>query len=92
MHIFSSTVPRDVVVFEKPAFHPPLLQEQNDDGTITTKPDEGSPSVVIMTVLALLSLFAFHCTWITSSAYSSPSIVLATNGPGGYVILSRDLT
>jgi len=71
------------VIMERYLAKPPPITEQNDDGTITTKPDEGSPSVVIMTVLALLSLFAFHCTWITSSAYSSPSIVLATNGPGG---------
>lgn len=64
--------------------HTPIhFQEQNDDGTIVTKQDEGSPSIVIMTLLALLSLFAFHCTWITSSAYSSPSIVLSTGGGGG---------
>lgn len=30
-----------------------------------------------------LSLFVLHCTWVTSSAYSSPSVVLASRGPDG---------
>ena len=28
---------------------------------------------------------AVHCTWVTSSAYSSPSVVLASQNPDGYV-------
>ena len=31
----------------------------------------------------LLVLFAVHCTWVTSNAYSSPSIVLATYSESG---------
>jgi len=61
----------------------PVSQTQNNDGTVTAPGEESTPSVIIMTLIALLSLYSFHCTWITSSAYSSPSIVLATNGPGG---------
>nr|XP_010940347.1 dolichyl-diphosphooligosaccharide--protein glycosyltransferase subunit STT3B isoform X2 [Elaeis guineensis] len=35
----------------------------------------------------LLSRYAIHCTWVTSEAYSSPSIVLAARGAhGGRVI------
>lgn len=34
-------------------------------------------SVVILAILMLLMMFAVHCTWVTSNAYSSPSIVLA---------------
>ncbi|XP_020581762.1 LOW QUALITY PROTEIN: dolichyl-diphosphooligosaccharide--protein glycosyltransferase subunit STT3B [Phalaenopsis equestris] len=35
----------------------------------------------------LLSRYAIHCTWVTSEAYSSPSIVLAARGShGGRVI------
>lgn len=41
-------------------------------------------------VLGLLALFlisyVFHCTWVTSEAYSSPSIVLAARSGGGRVI------
>jgi len=34
-------------------------------------------SIVVVAILMLLMLFAVHCTWVTSNAYSSPSIVLA---------------
>merc|ERR1711953_1199427 len=35
-------------------------------------------SIVVVAVLMLLMMFAVHCTWVTSNAYSSPSIVLAS--------------
>lgn len=35
-------------------------------------------SAVIVVSMILLMLFAVHCTWVTSNAYSSPSIVLST--------------
>ena len=31
-------------------------------------------SIVVVAVLMLLMMFAVHCTWVTSNAYSSPSI------------------
>merc|ERR1712115_639671 len=40
-------------------------------------------SIVIVTVLMILMMFAVHCTWVTSNAYSSPSIVLASYRPDG---------
>ncbi|XP_076455987.1 dolichyl-diphosphooligosaccharide--protein glycosyltransferase subunit STT3B-like [Babylonia areolata] len=40
-------------------------------------------SIIIIALLMMLMLFAVHCTWVTSSAYSSPSIVLASYGQGG---------
>lgn len=30
-----------------------------------------------------LAMFCLHCTWVTSTAYSSPSVVLASRGPDG---------
>jgi hypothetical protein len=45
-------------------------------------------SIIIIALLMMLMLFAVHCTWVTSSAYSSPSIVLASYGQGGYVSAS----
>ena len=38
------------------------------------------PGAVTVTMVAtmLLLLFAVHSTWVTSSAYSSPSVVLAS--------------
>merc|ERR1719450_1775800 len=44
-------------------------------------------SIVVVAVLMLLMMFAVHCTWVTSNAYSSPSIVLAPYRPDG----SRDI-
>merc|ERR1719323_1534123 len=45
-------------------------------------------SIVIVAVLMMLMMFAVHCTWVTSNAYSSPSIVLASyRPPGGRNIL-----
>ena len=39
-------------------------------------------SVVAMITVYLL-LFVLHCTWVTSNAYSSPSVVLASRLPDG---------
>ncbi|KAG8223963.1 hypothetical protein J437_LFUL005576 [Ladona fulva] len=40
-------------------------------------------SIVIVALLMLLMMFAVHCTWVTSNAYSSPSIVLASYAQDG---------
>lgn len=40
-------------------------------------------SIVVVALLMVLMLFAVHCTWVTSNAYSSPSIVLASYGHDG---------
>lgn len=40
-------------------------------------------NIVFFLVCILLILFVMHSTWITSNAYSSPSIVLATYGQDG---------
>ncbi|KAI3922890.1 hypothetical protein MKW98_007021 [Papaver atlanticum] len=38
----------------------------------------------------LLSRYALHCTWVTSEAYSSPSIVLAARGANGGRVIFDD--
>ncbi|XP_018010838.1 dolichyl-diphosphooligosaccharide--protein glycosyltransferase subunit STT3B isoform X2 [Hyalella azteca] len=40
-------------------------------------------TLVILAVLMMLMMFTVHCTWVTSNAYSSPSIVLASYGQDG---------
>lgn len=40
-------------------------------------------SIIVVALLMVLMLFAVHCTWVTSNAYSSPSIVLASYGHDG---------
>ncbi|ORY07489.1 STT3 subunit of Oligosaccharyl transferase [Basidiobolus meristosporus CBS 931.73] len=47
------------------------------------------PKLVVTAVLFIfLGLFMIHCTWVTSNAYSSPSIVLASRQADGsqYII------
>ena len=38
---------------------------------------------VLLNAIGLLLFFVVHCTWVTSNAYSSPSVVLASSGPDG---------
>jgi len=38
---------------------------------------------IVMNAFGMLAFFVFHCTWATSSAYSSPSVVLASYNPDG---------
>ncbi|KAI6112898.1 glycosyltransferase family 66 protein [Pisolithus croceorrhizus] len=38
---------------------------------------------VLVNALGLLLFFVVHCTWVTSNAYSSPSVVLASTNPDG---------
>jgi len=35
-------------------------------------------------------MYAFHCTWVTSEAYSSPSIVLSARSYDGSMIIFDD--
>ncbi|KNC97433.1 dolichyl-diphosphooligosaccharide--protein glycosyltransferase subunit STT3 [Spizellomyces punctatus DAOM BR117] len=37
----------------------------------------------VLPLVIILAQFAFHCTWVTSNAYSSPSIVLASRKHDG---------
>lgn len=48
---------------------------------------ENAATALLLGAFYLLSRYAVHCTWVTSEAYSSPSIVLAARGAhGGRVI------
>jgi len=42
-----------------------------------------SKSMISGAITAYLLLFVLHCTWVTSNAYSSPSVVLASRMPDG---------
>lgn len=39
--------------------------------------------IVIFHAIGMLVFFVWHCTWVTSNAYSSPSVVLASSNPDG---------
>ncbi|KAH6626028.1 glycosyltransferase family 66 protein [Chaetomium sp. MPI-SDFR-AT-0129] len=40
-------------------------------------------SLMVSALAVYLLLFVLHCTWVTSNAYSSPSVVLASRLPDG---------
>lgn len=42
-----------------------------------------SKGLVVGAMLVYLLMFVSHCTWVTSNAYSSPSVVLASRMPDG---------
>ncbi|KAL5966323.1 Dolichyl-diphosphooligosaccharide--protein glycosyltransferase subunit STT3B [Taenia solium] len=49
-----------------------------------------SDKVVMMVATFVLFLFMLHCTWVTSNAYSSPSVVLAYQDSQGERIILDD--
>lgn len=54
-------------------------------------PIKSEIATVIVTIVSIfLTTFVFHCTWVTSEAYSSPSIVLAARGHDGNRIIFDD--
>jgi dolichyl-diphosphooligosaccharide--protein glycosyltransferase len=42
-----------------------------------------SKSTIVGSMTLYLLIFVLHCTWVTSNAYSSPSVVLASKMPDG---------
>lgn len=59
--------------------------EKEEDGGVIGANLKG---MVVMCIVMMLMMFAVHCTWVTSNAYSSPSVVLAsTNYDGSRNIL-----
>ncbi|KAL8246053.1 hypothetical protein R6Q59_007277 [Mikania micrantha] len=47
-------------------------------------------TILLFGAFYLLSRYAIHCTWVTSEAYSSPSIVLAARGAHGQRVIFDD--
>ncbi len=43
----------------------------------------GGKLAIVSTLIVYLLIFVAHCTWVTSNAYSSPSVVLASKLPDG---------
>eukprot|EP01132_Coremiostelium_polycephalum_P009021 gene9021-11049_t len=49
-----------------------------------------SGGIMVAVLAVLLILYAFHCTWVTSEAYSSPSIVLSAKQADGSRVIFDD--
>jgi len=63
-----------------------LKAKKNQPVKVKAAPEATLATVVLL--LWLLFLYVQHCTWVTSNAYSSPSVVLATTVSGGLVLLT----
>ena len=55
---------------------------RNDDSSSYPRKNEIAFGVVCMMTFFLMT-YVFHCTWVTSEAYSSPSIVLSARSGDG---------
>lgn len=64
-------------------------RSKKDDDSTKALPKEISV-LMLFGIMLLLVFYVFHCTWVTSEAYSSPSIVLAARGHGGQRIIFDD--
>lgn len=65
-----------------------LRKIKSDQGRENTGLGTNVRSIVVVVLMMILMMFAVHCTWVTSNAYSSPSIVLASySGDGSRAIL-----
>ncbi|AOW01792.1 Oligosaccharyl transferase STT3 subunit-domain-containing protein [Yarrowia lipolytica] len=64
-----------------------VVEDDEDDETVdkAAKFTLGlvAKGAVIVSFLFYLGMFVYHCTWVTSNAYSSPSVVLASRMPDG---------
>eukprot|EP01095_Lingulamoeba_sp_RSL-Kostka_P009804 TRINITY_DN3415_c0_g1_i1.p1 TRINITY_DN3415_c0_g1~~TRINITY_DN3415_c0_g1_i1.p1 ORF type:complete len:696 (+),score=241.89 TRINITY_DN3415_c0_g1_i1:48-2135(+) len=71
----------------------PTIEEQVSSPNATKKKNPVQKEVAICIVCGLTAfmiLYSFHCTWVTSEAYSSPSIVLAARQPDGSKMIFDD--
>lgn len=70
--------------FSSSSAEKPNLSKRDRIMTLVTK------LTVCGSFLAYLVLFVHHCTWVTSNAYSSPSVVLPSRNPDGSPALIDD--
>ena len=61
------------------------VQASDDSTSVSSKGIFGFDTrlTVLVNAICLLLFFVIHCTWVTSNAYSSPSVVLASTNPDG---------
>ena len=55
------------------------VQEEEDDPKIGNQ----LRTFILIFLIMVLFMFGTHCTWVTSNAYSSPSVVLASQNADG---------
>ncbi|XP_055728933.1 dolichyl-diphosphooligosaccharide--protein glycosyltransferase subunit STT3A-like isoform X1 [Salvelinus fontinalis] len=67
---------------------PDKKSKKQQDATYPLKNEVASGMILVMTFF--LITYTFHSTWVTSEAYSSPSIVLSARGGDGSRIIFDD--
>ncbi|EFJ19648.1 oligosaccharyltransferase subunit STT3 [Selaginella moellendorffii] len=78
---------------EKPVGKVPERQgkDKSKGGSDQSIPFQREACIVVLAgALYLLTSYALHCTWVTSEAYSSPSIVLAARQSNGDRVIFDD--
>lgn len=83
-HLLSKYI-RSIETSSQKADHKKLKKTDQQSGI---KPEVALVFVGIMTFF--LITYTFHCTWVTSEAYSSPSIVLSARSHDGGRIIFDD--
>ncbi|KAG8480718.1 hypothetical protein CXB51_025394 [Gossypium anomalum] len=81
-----------VMIFQGPSKYMEIL-ESNGYGALLdqSQPFQKNGAIALLFgAFYLLSRYATHCTWVTSEAYSSPSIVLAARGAHGNRVIFDD--
>ncbi|KAI9024021.1 oligosaccharyl transferase stt3 subunit [Hyaloraphidium curvatum] len=76
----SKTKPQD-----KPKPKEPT-KEESGDGPLLPNPSYA----VVFAAMVIFLQFVWHCTWVTSNAYSSPSVVLASRAHDGSQMIIDD--
>jgi len=67
----------------QPKLKKPEQKEQKQDNSESTSVTIEVKLCVIASLILIFSMYVWHCTWVTSNAYSSPSIVLASRNRDG---------
>jgi len=67
---------------------PPPAESEDDESSPNSSEEELAVanqlrSIVCILLVMILFMFGTHCTWVTSNAYSSPSVVLSTQNRDG---------
>ncbi|XP_026683685.1 dolichyl-diphosphooligosaccharide--protein glycosyltransferase subunit STT3A [Diaphorina citri] len=70
----------------KPEYH--KKQHKRVENNFVFRSEIATFFVVIMTFM--LGMYTIHCTWVTSEAYSSPSIVLSARTTDGHQVIFDD--
>lgn len=58
-----------------------FLSKQTDGKEGSVKLSTDSKLIVLVPLVYTMLMFYWHCTWVTSSAYSSPSVILSSSNP-----------